>query len=220
MRFLLQVSCSTPDMSGPVEAIVTLDVEGAERLLQRRAIFLGLRAYDPELYEMYFWSSLCEMVDDGENLEEGEPLYDTLQDQLGHQLGGPEGVGYLLIHVAELQYHVARTDADQAVVSSTGVAFLARMHHGDEALTTVELPWSEIERVAAGEPPAKEGEAPAPREVREGFSRPDGACCAACLDDKEVATAIGNKLPRFTPGTDFSCVRCNGLYRTEELDQT
>ena len=202
MKILLRVTASV-DADHPYEALVTLDAKFAELLLKRRAALQMLKAYDADIWEIYYYGSPCGFLGDSWDASSRSEAHvpESIAEQLGREgESGPENETHEVLPATFVpRYVTARTECDQVVVSSEGVCFMAYPKHCDWEIRTTEIPWETIESAA---------KAPPDPEERDGFVVGGLAVCGRCLADGE-RPENQTALP---PGEFYLCTRCESTF--------
>lgn len=127
MRFVLKVN-GGGDAVQAEGAIILLDATERERLLRRRALFLGVKAYESELFYMEY-SDAVDWVELFDNEELGEKVCDE------ELVTDPQDFGNTPL----------RVECETCLIDERGVHWSCLVKHTEVRLETSYLPWDLIE---------------------------------------------------------------------------
>ena len=147
IRTFLLKTTSTIDENNPSDAcIVRLSDDDAQTLLRRRTAFQMLDAYDRKLRQIEFWDYAPDFVTGG-----GADLWDETMETAP---AGAESRVYFVVcgDIKGVSVPVDRSLA-RVVVTEEGVYWSAPDKDDRFVLSTGDLPWGEIERLAKKEVP-------------------------------------------------------------------
>jgi hypothetical protein len=127
MKFVLKVS-GGGDAVIVDGAIVFIDAKERESLLRRKAIFLGVKAYEPELLYTEYWDG----IDWAESFQD---------DELSAAVWDKE----LVTDPVDFRHKSLRVECETCLVDERGAHWTCLVKHTEVRLETSYIPWDLIE---------------------------------------------------------------------------
>lgn len=123
LKLIVTADSSSEDYNADIDSVfVEIDKSLAQRIMERRKLFLHAKAADKDTYEMYFWGGQAVFL---QNF--------SCSDEWSEVDGFPESVDE------------AETECDQMIIRESGVSWTAMPRHSGIYVTTREIDFEKIE---------------------------------------------------------------------------
>lgn len=187
MRTFVMKTSSTNDENNPSEAcVVHMAEDEARDLLKRRASFLAIRAYDRQVRRIEYWSSAAVFA---VSKDREKDLWDVVFEKSGIPATELDERGYAAFGYDEVDHEPVPMDRSigKVYVGEEGVHWKAPDKGDRFILSTTDLPWEEIERLANKEDAL---DTPVPGPVMVDFPDPEKPGEFTALGPMDRGTAV------------------------------